>query len=83
MATATRAPAQRRLRALLVSSALVSGAVWGAVGVSLAVDAQARAALDGRGPQGLALVLLVLAALPLGSLTGAPVLDAVSHAFGR
>lgn len=86
MATATRAPAQRHLRALLVSSALVSGAAWGAVGESLAVDAQARAVLTahgGVGTQGLALVLLVLAALPLGSLTGAPVLDAVSHAFGR
>lgn len=86
MATARRTPAQNRLRALLISSAVASGAAWGAVGSSLAVDAGARAALTahgGPGAQSLPTVLLVLAALPLGSLVGAPALDVVSRAWGR
>lgn len=86
MATAPRTPAQRRLRGLLVSSGLASGAAWGAVGVSLAADAEARAALTAHGSadaEALWAPLLLLAALPLGSLIGAPVLDCVSHASGR
>ncbi|WP_257210642.1 hypothetical protein [Actinomyces ruminis] len=38
MTTAKRTPAQRHLRALLVSSTLASGAAWGAIGNSLADD---------------------------------------------
>jgi len=86
MTTAKRTPAQRRLRALLASSALASGAAWGALGVSLADDAGARAALTahgGVGGESLPAVLMTLAALPLGSLIGAPALDFVSHACGR
>ncbi|MDO4899175.1 MFS transporter [Actinomyces sp.] len=86
MASAEHTPAQWRLRILLLSSALASGAAWGAIGVSLASDADARPALTAHGGIGvvsLPTVLLTLSALPLGSLIGAPVLDFVSHTCGR
>ena len=86
MATATRTPAQKRLRALLISTTLASGAAWGALGASFAEDASTRATLTAHGlldAQSLPALLLVLAALPLGSAVGAPALDVVSHTWGR
>ncbi|NDR54272.1 MFS transporter [Actinomyces sp. 565] len=86
MTTAKRTPPQRRLRALLLGSELASGAAWGAVGATLAGSSGARAALTAHGSAGadsLAPLLLTLAALPLGSLVGAPALDFVSRAGGR
>ncbi|MDU0349227.1 MFS transporter, partial [Actinomyces sp. MRS3W] len=79
-------PAQRRLRALLVSSGMTEGAAWGATGTALALDSAARAALTMQGAtalEALPSVLLLLSALPLGALIGAPGADFVSHAFGR
>ncbi|MCZ0857298.1 MFS transporter [Actinomyces israelii] len=99
MTTATRSPMQRLLGAHLACVGAATGAVWGALGVCLADDGAARAALSGAAhgwgvPGGTvapaggaatqnALLMLLLASVPLGSLLGAPVLDLVSHVVGR
>ena len=99
MTTATHSPMQRLLGAHLACVGAATGAVWGALGVCLADDGAARAALSGTaggsaGPDGLlvpaggsaagaALLMVLLASVPLGSLLGAPVLDLVSHVVGR
>lgn len=47
MTTATRSPMQRLLGAHLACVGAATGAVWGALGVCLADDGAARAALSG------------------------------------
>lgn len=47
MTTATRSPMQRLLGAHLACVGAATGAVWGALGVYLADDGAARAALSG------------------------------------
>ena len=86
MTTATRSAMRRRLGAHLACVGAAAGAVWGALGVSLADDGAARAALsqESDGSAGrIALLVALLSAIPLGSLLGAPVLDLVSHVAGR
>lgn len=86
MTTATRSAMRRRLVAHLACVGAAAGAVWGALGVSLADDGAARAALsqESDGSAGrIALLVALLSAIPLGSLLGAPVLDLVSHVAGR
>lgn len=79
-----RTPAQRRLRLLLACVSGATGGVWGAVALSLAHDGRTAAVLAGRADgAALATVVVLLAAVPVGSLLGAPPLDLLSHAIGR
>ncbi|VEG27417.1 MFS transporter [Actinomyces howellii] len=79
-----RTPAQRRLRLLLGGVGGAAGGVWGAVSLVLVQDGSAAAVLAGRAePEALALVVALLAAVPVGSLLGAVPLDLLSHAVGR
>ncbi|QPL04884.1 MULTISPECIES: MFS transporter [Actinomyces] len=88
MTLGPRPAAQLRLRALLVLAGTVHGAAWGAVGMTLLGDDDAPAILALDGPRvtseaDLLTCLLLVAALPLGSLLGAPALDRLSHTLGR
>lgn len=84
MTTATQSSAQRRLRVHLGLVGTTTGAVWGAVGLSLVDGVAVRTALSAAPTARTALLMAaLLAAIPVGSLLGAPVLDLLSHAVGR
>lgn len=87
MAAESRTAAQRRLRALLVLAGACCGAAWGLVGMTLLADDTTRALLVPDGQWGrnddLLVPILLVVALPLGSLLGSPALDHLSRAFGR
>ena len=76
MTTATQSSAQRRLRVHLGLVGTTTGAVWGAVGLSLVDGVAVRTALSAAPTARTALLMAaLLAAIPVGSLLGAPVLD--------